>query len=66
MIKLDVEDYCHECPAFEPNVDTTSWYDPLTQEETIRDTVILCRYRKRCASMMRYLTRKLKNNVEKN
>ena len=61
MIKLKVEDYCHECPAFEADVDTSGWYDPQSQEE---DTIIRCRYRKRCANMVRYLERKLKNDVE--
>lgn len=63
MIKLEVEDYCRECPAFEPDVDTTGWYDPQSQEEVIRDTIIRCRYRKRCANMVRYLERELKKNA---
>lgn len=62
MIVLDAEDYCQECPSFEPEVDTIGWTDTLTQKEVIRDTVIRCRYRKRCANMVRYLERKLKSN----
>ena len=63
MITLKVEEYCHECPAFEPDVDTSGWYNPLNQEEMIRETVILCRYRKRCASMMRYLKKQMREDA---
>ena len=64
MIKLEVEDYCQECQGFEPDVDASDFYNPLNQNENIRDTIVRCRYRKRCANMVRYLERKLKNSKE--
>lgn len=63
MIKLDVEDYCQECQGFEPDADTSDFYNPLNQNECVRDTIIRCRYRKRCANMVRYLERKLRNDA---
>lgn len=62
MIKLEVEEYCQECPAFEPDVDSNTWYDPTDNLPSVSDTIIHCRYRKRCANMVRYLERKMKNN----
>lgn len=52
MIRIDVEGYCHGCLDFEPDVskpvrnpDDNSW----------GDTVIQCKYRKRCGGLVRYL-----------
>lgn len=44
MIKLDVEEYCHDCPSFE--------------SETIKtggSTYVTCKYFKPCYRLMTYL-----------
>lgn len=52
MIRIDVEGYCHECLDFEAdvtkpqrNLETNTW----------GDTVVQCKYRKRCSGIRRYL-----------
>lgn len=52
MIRIDVEEYCHACLDFEPDV-----IKPLRNIETNTwsDTVVQCKYRKRCAGIRRYL-----------
>lgn len=67
MIKLEVEEYCQNCESFEP--DTTSDADTSRTFEgfpaiKIVNTTVTCRYQKRCRMMVRYLGRKLKNDVE--
>lgn len=62
MIKLEVEDYCHECDAFDPVADSVS-YQALGVEQD-HDTFVRCSNAKRCRNMVRYLERKLKNDVE--
>lgn len=61
MIKLDVENYCHDCDAFEPTT-IEKQEDAITGY--ITHTFVVCKERRRCANMMRYLERKLKNDVE--
>ena len=72
MIQLFIEDYCHNCPDFEPDIDKnklrftdddTDWmielnipFDPCP----ICETNIRCKHRKRCKSMMRHLEKELK------
>lgn len=52
-IKIEVEDYCHECPEFEADVDTTTLYaggGAVTVSHAIR-----CEKRERCSAIERYL-----------
>lgn len=63
MIRLDVEQYCHECPDFEPDVqrpekDILYGSDPSgrsLQLVSMSDTIIRCKYRDRCRALSRYL-----------
>ena len=58
MIRLDVEKYCHNCPDFEPEVEKTecSMFDIDFLEDRVHvEIVVMCKYRNRCASQMRYL-----------
>ena len=59
MIKLDVEDYCHKCDAFDPVADSIS-YQALGVEQD-HDTFVRCS--KRCRHLVRYLKRKMKDDV---
>ena len=63
MIKLDIDDYCHDCDAFKP---TTIEKQESTLNGYITHTVVVCKERRRCANMMRYLERKLKYDAEQN
>lgn len=52
MIKLDIKDYCENCPDFRPEVDKETVYmenfeDPL-EPARICETIITCEYAKRC------------------
>lgn len=53
MIRLNVEEYCQSCLDFTPDVipPTRSTDD----ESTLTDTIIQCKYKKRCAGIERYL-----------
>ena len=42
MIKLAIEDYCHNCNNFKPEITVGRWYDGGT------DTVILCEHKDVC------------------
>lgn len=66
-INLKVEEYCQNCPDFEPVVQkdcermlvTHHIVDPLNFAEPevkhICETTVECKYKKRCAAQMRYL-----------
>lgn len=64
MIELKIKTYCHDCDSFEPKVEDCSddWYINEFGLPVTGSRVILCRYHKRCANMVRYLERKMKNN----
>lgn len=54
MITLDVEEYCHSCLDFSPDV--TKPERVLQDGELVMsDTIVRCKYRKRCSGMIRYL-----------
>lgn len=60
MITLDVKPYCQSCLDFEPDVEKPEkLYGESPNGESIEyiisDTVIRCRYRKRCEAIKRYL-----------
>jgi superfamily II DNA/RNA helicase len=52
MIKLIVEDYCHRCRGFEPELEHVQYMVDL---ETIDDILIFCKYKERCKSIAEYL-----------
>ncbi len=52
MIKLEVKDYCQSCPGFEANITKNDVYHEISSGH---DTIIRCKYRTRCESMVRYL-----------
>lgn len=48
MIRLNVEDYCQECPEFKPwPVRSTHGY--INEEYSPCDTTIVCEHRARCS-----------------
>ena len=60
MIRVEVEDYCQSCLDFAADVTTgqKSYSEDLTC--LITDTVIHCKYRRRCAAIRRFLEAQLK------
>ena len=66
MIRVDVKEYCHQCLDFHPDVipPVNNWSARDDDERTtVGDTVIKCKYRKRCSGMMRYLEKQAKSKV---
>lgn len=65
MIRLEVQEYCHACSDFEPDVEKPEKYYSGTamsfflgsEEVIMTDTVVRCKYRKRCENLKRYLAR---------
>ena len=61
MIRVDVEEYCQSCLDFTPDV-----IKPIRTtdgESTLTDTIIQCKYRKRCAGIKRYLEQQAKGEA---
>ena len=52
MIKLDVDNYCQNCDYFESEVNILDFYGNDTLLN--RDTLITCRNRARCKSLLHY------------
>lgn len=61
MIRLDISGYCSDCCDFEPDVTKptrSTFATDLNKITTIQsDTIVRCRYAKRCESIKRYLER---------
>lgn len=60
MLRLDVEDYCHECETFEPYVSrriVTVDGNPLWSGS---DTIIYCENRTKCEKLIKYLKEQVK------
>ena len=61
MIRIDVEEYCQQCLDFEPDVTKPERYYAAGKELPLHtDTIIQCKYRKRCAAIKRYLEQQAK------
>lgn len=60
MIKLDVEGYCHECLDFCPDVVKPVRVIASGTDAYYTDTIIQCKYRKRCAGIKRFLENQAK------
>ena len=60
MIELHVDDYCHACPEFDAEVNTTRLYrDNMVYDG---DTIIMCKNESRCHAIKRYLEGVNKND----
>ena len=63
MIRIDVEEYCHQCLDFSPDVIKPQRIEKADGELVFGDTIIQCEYRKRCAGITRFLERKIKGEA---
>ena len=61
MIRLDISGYCSDCCDFEPDVTKpvrSTLATNLNENTTVQtDTVVRCKYARRCESIKRYLER---------
>ena len=63
MIRIEVQEYCSECCDFEPDVTRPVkmvGYTPFTDVTGVAqtDTIVICKYAKRCENIKRYLERR--------
>lgn len=62
MIRLDISEYCNDCCDFEPDVTKPERRLVHTVNTDVvnvqSDTVVRCKYAKRCESIKRYLERR--------
>lgn len=63
MIKLDIEEYCHHCLDFKPDVIKPQRIRTEDGNTQYTDTVVQCEYRKRCAGIKRYLEQIVKGEA---
>lgn len=63
MIQLNVEEYCHGCSHFDPDVEKESMYADNYFSHT--ETRIFCEHRKVCRHIMDYLKEKNENSHDK-
>lgn len=63
MIRVEVEDYCQQCLDFSPDVANATRVMAPDGELVLGDTIIRCEYRKRCASIERFLKKQIKEEV---
>lgn len=58
MIRLNIEEYCQSCLDFNPDVIPPT--RTADNENELTDTIIQCKYRKRCAGIERHLRQVMK------
>lgn len=64
MILLNVEDYCQDCPGFEPEMERMRIEEFATTEQSW-STVIVCSNRRKCKRMYEHVRREFfKANAE--
>ena len=64
MIKLSVEEYCHQCMDFVPDVTEPERHFIAGSDEIIQsDTIVQCKYRRRCEAIKKYLIRQAKEEA---
>ena len=59
MIKLEIEDYCHDCQAFDPEVEGSIVY--CTDHEVYHrtHTIVRCKAHKLCKRLVGYLKKQI-------
>lgn len=64
MIRVEVEDYCHACLDFSPDVTKPERVRGVDGDELFyTDTIVRCEYRKRCSGIRRFLEQQMKGEV---
>lgn len=55
MIKLEIENYCEECPDFDADVQKPDKYYADGKVIMVGDTIIRCEHRERCERLKKRL-----------
>ena len=64
MIRLNVEEYCHQCLDFTPDVtDPERVFSGDGKTILQSDTIIQCGHRRRCEAIKKYLIRQAKEEA---
>lgn len=63
MIRINVEEYCHKCLDFTPDVIPPTRDVNEKGEHTQTDTIVQCKYKKRCEGIKRYLIQQAKDEA---
>lgn len=63
MIRVEVEQYCHSCMDFTPEVIQPVRYFGDGNAVIQTDTIIQCEHHKRCAGIKRYLESQMKEEA---
>ena len=59
MIRLEVQPYCDNCMAFEPDVERPiALYADGKIIDRMGDTIVRCQHRERCKSLVDYIKSK--------
>lgn len=62
MIKLEIEEYCQDCPQFEAEVENpVPLYAAGMIYEYVGDTTIRCEHRERCKNVYKHAKKNLIN-----
>ena len=65
MIVINVEEYCHSCQDFTADVIAPAkLYISDSNNYILGDTIVQCKYRKRCAGIKRYLETQVKEGKD--
>ena len=59
MIKLEVEAYCHDCQAFEPDVEDSVVVWSRDDNAYRSDTIVRCKAHKLCKRLVGYLKKQI-------
>lgn len=62
MIKLDVKEYCQNCPGFVPETDSERVN--VNGNMLVYATTVYCKYQARCANIARYLEKEIERQHE--
>lgn len=58
MIKLDVKEYCQECPDFEADIESISYPTFVGDDEVkYHDSIIRCEHRDKCQQLYKHMTK---------
>lgn len=64
MIRLNVEEYCHQCMDFDPDVtEPVRAFGADGKEIILTDTIVQCEHRRRCEAIKKYLIRQAKEEA---
>lgn len=60
MIKLEIEEYCQDCLDFCPDVIKPERVRTEGGNMTYTDTIVHCKYQKRCSGIKRFLEQRIR------